>query len=53
MNLNTMTVTELKAAAYDLMARITEDQRNIGIINQAITSKLAQATVPVEEPTEE
>ena len=42
-DLNTKTITELKAMAYDVIAQIEHLQNNVRIINQTILEKLAGA----------
>lgn len=50
MNLTTMSVVELKALAYDVVAGIEQGQNNLRLINQEIAKKSEpQKEVPVEE----
>lgn len=58
MNLDTMTITELKALAYDTLATIEVQQSNLRIINQEIgkrptATSLPQEAVPVTETPKE
>jgi hypothetical protein len=48
MELNTKTVTELKAIAYDLLVEAEQTQKNIQIVNQVIAKKLEEE---LKEPT--
>lgn len=39
MNIEKMTITELKALAYDLLVSIETSQRNLQLVNQQIAKK--------------
>lgn len=54
-NLSTMSVTELKALAYDQLAQSEAIQRNLQVINQEIVKKSQKESAPVVEaiPVEE
>lgn len=49
MNLETMTITELKALAYDLLAQSQVTQSNLQAVNQMIAKK----SQPIEPAAEE
>lgn len=49
MNIDTMTITELKALAYDLLASIEASQRNLQVVNQEIAKKSQPAVEPMKE----
>ena len=48
MNLETMTTQELKAAAYDTLAKIEIEQRNLQVINQMIAKRIQEADKEAE-----
>ena len=48
MDITTLTVTELKALAFDTLARIDFEQKNLQIVQAQIQSKLSEEK-PVEE----
>lgn len=58
MDINQMTLTELKALAYDVSLTLQTAQNNLKVINQQIANKLKETTmdeetVVTEEVTEE
>ncbi len=58
MDINQMTLTELKALAYDVSLTLQTAQNNLTVINQQIANKLKETTmdeetVVTEEVTEE
>jgi len=55
MNIETMTVTELKAAAYEQVVLLEQTQNNLRILNAKIAekSKVVEPALPVETPTTE
>jgi hypothetical protein len=52
MDLNSMTITELKAAVYDQMIIAESTQKNIQILNQTISSKSAEFPTTKEKDNE-
>lgn len=48
-DINEMSLQELKAVAYDILARIEVEQRNLQVINQMIAKK-SQEEVTVAAP---
>ena len=51
-DLNTKTITELKAMAYDVITQIEHLQNNVRIINQTILEKLKEeASVELKKET--
>ncbi len=51
-DLNTKTITELKAMAYDVIAQIEHLQNNVRIINQTILEKQKEeASVELKKET--
>lgn len=56
MDITKMTVTELKALAYDTFAQIEQAQKNLQAINQEIAKKLQvnpETTTSTEDEVEE
>ena len=53
MNIKEMSITELKALAYDTISQLEITQNNLRLINQEIKNKLdAPCSKPVEVPAE-
>lgn len=52
MDITTKTVVELKALAYDELAKLETAQRNIALINAEIKKKV-EAEQPAEKPVSE
>lgn len=53
MDITHLTITELKALAYDTFVQIEQFQNNLKLINQQIVEKLKQIPTDVEEKVEE
>ncbi len=51
MDISKLSVTELKAAAYDLLATLEQAQKNLKVVNQAIVEK-SNTPVDLTAPTE-
>lgn len=49
MDITTLSVTELKALAYEQMLALTNAQRNIAGIEQELAKRLNTSTPPTEE----
>lgn len=51
MNLDEMTIDQLKVAAYDLLATKEQTERNLQLVNQTIAKKYEEQnkTTPTEE----
>lgn len=50
-DINELSVQELKALAYDVLARIQSEQNNLAFINQMIEKKSSEPLLtPPEEP---
>lgn len=52
MDLTIMSITELKAVAYDVLVQIEQQQNNLRLINQEIAKKSLPAPTPVADKTE-
>jgi hypothetical protein len=53
-NISKMSLTELKALAYDHISQLERTQKNLTIINNEIQKRMEENTTPpVEEPKQE
>lgn len=48
-DLEKMSVVELKAMAYDILARIEQEQKNLQVLNQLMAKKMEKEKKPTLE----